>query len=350
MRFSFRSLFLLVALSLLLPAVGLTQDQVTLVVVTHDSFSVSEEVLAQFEASTGVRVQILRAGDAGQMVNQSILTKNNPLGDVLFGVDNTFLGRALDADLFVPYESPLLAEIDKTFVLDEQHRVTPVDYGDVCLNYDVAYFAENDLPLPQTLRDLTDPIYRSLLVVQNPATSSPGLAFLLATVAEFGEEGEYTYADYWADLIANETLVTPGWSEAYFGYFTAGSEDGTYPLVVSYASSPPFTVDEESGEAATASIVADGMCFRQIEFAGILAGTQREEIARLFIDFLLSVPFQEDLPFQMYVFPVNPLAELPDLFAEFAAIPENPIVMDVSVIDAGRAEWIETWTEIALRR
>lgn len=349
MRLGFRSLFLLVALFLLFPAVGLTQDQETLVVVTHDSFSVSEEVLAQFEASTGIRVQILRAGDAGQMVNQSILTKNNPLGDVLFGVDNTFLGRALDADLFVPYESPLLAEVDETFILDDQHRVTPVDYGDVCLNYDVAYFAENDLPLPQTLRDLTNPVYRSLLVVQNPATSSPGLAFLLATIAEFGEEGEYTYAEYWADLIANETLVTPGWSEAYFGYFTAGSEDGTYPLVVSYASSPPFTVDEESGEAVTASIVADGMCFRQIEFAGILTGTLHEESARLFIDFLLSVPFQEDLPFQMYVFPVNPSAELPDLFAEFAAIPENPVVMDLSVIDAGRAEWIQTWTEIALR-
>lgn len=349
MTFSSRSLFLCIMVYLLFSAFAFAQDQETLVVVTHDSFSVSEEVLAQFEASTGVRVQILRAGDAGQMVNQSILTKNNPLGDVLFGVDNTFLGRALDADLFVPYESLLLAEVDTAFIVDEQHRVTPVDYGDVCLNYDVAYFAENDLPLPQTLRDLIDPIYRGLLVVQNPATSSPGLAFLLATIAEFGEEGEYTYTDFWIDLMANEVLITPGWSEAYFGYFTAGSEDGTYPLVVSYASSPPFTVDEESGKAATASLVADGMCFRQIEFAGILAGTPREETARLFIDFLLDVPFQEDLPFQMYVFPVNPAAELPDLFVEFATVPENPVVMDVALIDAGRAEWIQTWTEIALR-
>ena len=261
----------LIIIVLLLHITAVAQET-TLTVVTHDSFNVSEDVLLAFEEETDITVEILRLGDAGQMVNQSILSRSNPLGDVLYGVDNTFLGRALDAELFVPYESPLLENVSGGFILDSDFNVTPINYGDVCLNYDKAYFEENELAVPESLVDLTDEAYRNLLVVENPATSSPGLAFLLATIAEFGTEGDYTYLDYWAELVDNEILITSGWSDAYFGAFTAGSEDGTYPLVVSYASSPPFTVNEEETESATGSVVAYGMCFRQIEFAGILAG------------------------------------------------------------------------------
>lgn len=338
---------LVIGLSLsLIPAQA--QDE-TLTLLTHDSFNVSESVLSAFETATGIKVQILRSGDAGTMLNQAILSKANPLGDVLFGVDNTFLGRALDADLFVAYESSLLETIPETFRLDPQNRVTPVDFGDVCLNYDKAYFEQADLPLPESLQDLTQPEYKGLLVVQNPATSSPGLAFLLATVAVFGETGEYTYLDFWRDLVTNEVLVTEGWEDAYFGQFTAGGGEGTRPLVVSYASSPPFTVDEETGKAATASIVADQTCFRQIEFVGILAGTPRLEAAQQFVDFMLSLPFQEDVPLQMYVFPVNPEADLPELFAAFAQLPEVPIAVDFEAINANREKWIQAWTETVLR-
>ncbi len=330
-----------------LPAAA--QDSGTLTLVTHDSFDISEAVLAQFEAQTGVRVQILPIGDAGAMVNQAILTRRNPLGDVLFGIDNTFLSRGLEYDLFEPYESPLLDDIPEMFRLDPENRVTPVDYGDVCLNYDIAYFEAAGLAVPASLAELTDAAYRGLLVTPNPATSSPGLAFLLATVAAFGVEGDYTYLDFWADLVANGALIVDGWTEAYFGYFTQGAEDGTYPLVVSYASSPPFTVDEETGAPATASVVADGMCFRQIEFAGILKGTANRQAAEQLIDFLLSVPFQEDMPLQMYVFPVNPAAALPAIFEEHAAVAENPATLTPDEIEAGREEWIQAWTETVLR-
>lgn len=344
-----RIVYLLILFLCSLTVVGAQNTPQTLTLVTHDSFNLSESLLAQFEADTGVRVEILRAGDTGQVVNQSILSKDNPLGDVLFGVDNTFLSRALEADLFIPYESPLLADVPEAFLLDEEYRVTPVDYGDVCLNYDITYFQENDLPLPQSLSDLIKPLYRGLLVVQNPATSSPGLAFLLATIAQFGVEGDYTYLDFWSDLVANDVLIVDGWETAYFGYFTAASEDGTYPLVVSYASSPPFTIDAETGLPTTGSIVADGTCFRQIEFIGILAGTDNLEAAQQFVDFMLSVPVQEDIPLQMFVFPVNSEAELPEEFAEFAAIPEVPARLDVTEIEANREEWIQAWSEVALR-
>lgn len=345
--------FILLVMGLLLVLPVQAQDDTTLILVTHDSFNVSEEVLAQFEEESGISVQVLRSGDAGTMVNQSILSRNNPLGDVLFGIDNTFLSRALDNDLFVPYESPLLEDVPESFVLDEEHRVTPVDYGDVCLNYDVAYFAENDLPLPESLADLTDERYRGLLVVENPATSSPGLAFLLATVGAFGTEGDYTYLDFWAELVENDVLVVDGWETAYYGEFSAGAgSQGTRPLVVSYASSPPVEVyfaEEPPETAPTGAIVADETCFRQIEFAGILNGTEKVEAAQQLIDFMLSQEFQEDVPLQMFVFPVKPDTTLPDVFVEYATVADNPVSVDPAEIDAHREEWIEAWTETVLR-
>lgn len=345
-----KRLLVLLLLSLLVAPAALAQENI-LIVVAHDSFAYSEEVMAAFEAETGITVRVLRAGDAGTMINQSILSKENPLGDVMFGVDNTFLTRALNADLFSPYESPALANIAEEFILDPEHRVTPVDFGDVCLNYDTAFFAQNDIPLPTSLIDLTDPQYRSLLVVENPATSSPGLAFLAATVSVFGENDDYTYVNFWEDLVANDVYVSDGWSDAYYAQFS-GASDGTRPLVVSYASSPPAEVyfaETPPETAPTGSITADDTCFRQIEFAGVLNGAQNPEAAQQFIDFLLSIEFQEDMPLQMFVFPVNPDAELPEVFQEYASIPENPVKVSIDEIDSNREQWIQTWTETVLR-
>lgn len=342
---------------LVIPALA-QDDGETLVLVTYDSFAISEEVQERFEEETGITLEILRLTDAGAMVNQAILSRNNPLGDVLYGVDNTFLSRAFNNDLFISYQSPMLEFVPDALQLEEDDfRATPVTFGDVCLNYDIAYFAENDLPLPQSLRDLTDPIYNQLLVVENPASSSPGLAFLLATIAEFGDgseddDSEYTYLDFWTELVENDVLVLDGWSEAYFGAFSAVSEDGEYPLVVSYASSPPAEVlfaEEDLEEAPTGAIVANGTCFRQVEYVGILHGTGKEEAAQQLIDFMLGLEFQEDLPLQMFVFPVREDAELPEVFAEYAAIPENPATIDYDTIDANREDWIQDWTETVLR-
>lgn len=350
-----RGWMLLVLLAGLAVTPVFAQDDNTLTLVTYDSFAISEEVQAKFEEETGITLEILRTADAGAMVNQSILSRNNPLGDVMYGVDNTFLGRALDADLFVPYESPELENIPDNFKVDDDYRVTPVAYGDVCLNYDRAYFAESDLTVPESLEDLTNPEYESLLVVENAAASSPGLAFLLATIGAFGDEDDedgYTYLDFWAELVENDVLVVDGWTEAYYGEFIAGSEDGTRPLVVSYASSPPVEVlfaEEELDESPTGAIVADNTCFRQIEFIGILNGTEKVEQAQQLIDFMLSVPFQEDLPLQMFVYPVNENAELPEIFVEHSHVPENPVMMDYESIDENRDQWIQAWTETVLR-
>ncbi len=343
-----RMLILLLLGSLALTACG-PREPATLTVMTHDSFAASEEVIRAFEQENNVRLTFLASGDTGAALNKAILSKDAPLADVFYGVDNTFLSRALEADIFEPYRSPLLAEIPAEFQLDPQFRALPVDYGDVCINYDRAYFAEHGLPIPQSLEDLTRPEYRGLLVVENPATSSPGLAFLLATVARFGDPG---YLDFWRALRENDVLVAPDWETAYYTHFSGSSGRGPYPMVVSYGSSPPAEVifaKEPPEEAPTASLVGPGMCFRQVEFVGILKGTRNRDLARKFVDFMLSVRFQEDMPLQMFVFPVHPKAKLPEAFVRYAQIPEEPATLDPALIAANREKWIQAWTETVLK-
>jgi len=325
------------------------QEPVSLRLMTHDSFDISAETLAQFTEQTGIPVEVFKAGDAGAMVNMAALASDDPLADVLYGVDNTFLSRALDNDVLIPYQSPLLDEIDDSLKLDPQFRALPVDFGDVCLNYDRAWFAASNLEPPASLDDLLDPAYAGLTVVENPATSSPGLAFLLATINTYGEDG---YLDFWQQLVANNVLVTDGWEEAYYGAFTAAS-DGDRPIVVSYASSPPaevFFAEADLEEAPTAAVVSDGSCFRQVEFAGILRGTQHEQEARQLVDFLLGRTFQEDIPLHMFVFPANVNAELPDVFIEFSQVPAHPALIDPDAIDANREAWVQAWTQTVLRQ
>ncbi|HUF83038.1 MAG TPA: thiamine ABC transporter substrate-binding protein [Acidimicrobiia bacterium] len=320
-------------------------DKLTLV--THDSFSVSDDVLEAFERQSGVQVDVVKAGDAGAAVNQVILTKDDPLGDAFFGLDNTFLSRATEEDVFVPYESPELAMVPDQYELDARHRVTPIDHGDVCINFDKAYFAERGLPVPQTLDDLTKPEYAGLLVAENPATSSPGLAFVLATIAEFGEDG---WRDYWSSLRGNDVEVVAGWEEAYNGEFSAGEGQGDRPLVVSYASSPPAAVyfsDPQPAESPIGTVLAS--CFSQIEFAGILKGTDNEKAARELIDFMLSARFQEDIPLNMFVFPVRDGVQLPDVFVQFAEVPPDPLSLPPEEIGENRDRWIEEWTDTVLR-
>ncbi len=320
----------------------------SLTLMTHDSFNINKRVVESFEKKYGVKLKLLKSGDAGAALVQAILSKGNPMADVFYGVDNTFLSRALNSDIFLSYNSPLLKLIPKKLQLDSQNRLIPVDYGDVCLNYDKAWFKKNNLLPPNDLADLIKPAYKGLTVVQNPATSSPGLAFLLATIGRFGEAG---YLDFWKKLRENEVLVSNGWEETYFGHFTAASK-GDRPIIVSYASSPPAAVfysENPAAEAPTAAVVADNTAFRQIEFVGILKGTKEIKLAQQLIDFMLDREFQEDIPMQMFVFPANSEAELPELFIEHAKTADKPTFVAPEAIESNRESWIEAWTTAVLR-
>ena len=336
----------------------------TVTLLTHDSFALSPETLQAFTESTGIGVEQLASGDAGALVAQACLTAGEPLGDVLYGIDNTFLHRGLDCDIFEPYESPGLAGVPDHFELDGAHRVTPIDFGDVCLNYWIDAF-DGTLP-PASLDDLTDPAYAGMLVVESPETSSPGLAFLLATIAHYGDGLEpgrpmwssprpdlidrygYGWEGYWAHLRAMGVSVTAGWEDAYYGEFAAGG--GDRPIVVSYASSPPAEViyaDPPVDEPPTGVVTAS--CYRQIEFAGVLAGADNPGGARALIDFMLSPTFQDDVPLNMFVFPVSSDATLPEAFVEHAEIAEDPFILDPAEVEAQRNAWTDRWVEIVLR-
>jgi thiamine transport system substrate-binding protein len=321
------------------------QGPATLTVMTHDSFAITEDVVIAFETANNVDVVFLQSGDAGTMLNKAILAKDAPLADVMFGVDNTFLSRALEADIFDAYQSPALNDVPAEFVLDSSFRALPVDYGDVCINYDKKYFEENNLAVPVSFEDLVKPEYKGLLVVENPATSSPGLAFMLATRATFGDG----FLDYWQSLKDNGVVVADGWETAYYTNFSASSGQGPQPMVVSYASSPAaevFFAAEPLTESPTASIIASGMCFRQIEFVGILKNGQNRDLAEKFVDFMLGKQFQEDMPLNMFVYPVNQSAQLPEVFTKYAQVAEQPADISYDDIASNRDSWIEAWNEV----
>lgn len=346
-----RRILLILVLIVLLTACTQTTPEGprSLTVMTHDSFAVSEEVVANFESEHNATVQFLKAGDTGTALNKAILSKENPLADVFYGVDNTFLSRALEEDIFETYNSAVLSSIPDEFKLDPNARALPVDYGDVCLNYDKEFLAENGIAPPHSLEDLTMPEYRGLLVVQNPATSSPGLAFLLATIGHFGEEN---YLQYWEDLVANDLQVVNDWETAYYTEFSGSSGNGPRPIVVSYDSSPAFEViyaETPIEEPPTAAVVSGETCFRQIEFVGILGGTQNRDLAEKWIDFMLSPTFQEDMPLQMFVFPVNPDALLQDAFLDHLELPEVTSYVSPEDIAEKREAWLQDWTETVLR-
>jgi thiamine transport system substrate-binding protein len=321
----------------------------TVTLVTYDSFPAPDPenpihvALAEFTAQTGIDVEVVVAGDTGTMLAKAELTAGNPEGDVIWGIDNTFLSRAVAAGVFEPYEAAGRSELPEEFLrLVPGAEATPVDFGDVCVNYDIAALDELGLDPPDSFDDLADPAYASLLTVQDPASSSPGLAFLLATVAEFGEDG---WQDYWGRLVDNDVEVVDSWTTAYYESFTLAG--GGRPLVVSYGSSPPFEVlfaAEPLDDAPTG--VVEATCFRQVEFAGVLAGTDDPESARRLVDFFVSERFQREVPLNLFVFPANRSVTLDPVFVEHATIPADPLGLDPSTIDTGRADWIDEWTDI----
>ncbi|MFW6772797.1 thiamine ABC transporter substrate-binding protein [Nocardioides sp. CPCC 205120] len=311
------------------------------VLLTHSSFVLPDELVEDFEAAHDVDLVVRQPGDAGAVVTEISLNPDDAGADVVFGVDNTFASRVLEADALLPYDGELPAGAD-AFALEGEDRLVPVDTGNVCVNVDTAWFAEQGISEPETLEDLADPAYAGLFVTPGPVDSSPGLAFLLATVAEFGEDG---WEAYWERLLANDALVVDGWTDAYYGDFTATGENPTRPIVVSYDSSPAFTLSEDGASTTTRALL--DTCYTQVEYAGVLRGADHEDVGRELVDWLLSPEVQAALPESMYVFPVAEDAELPADWASFAERPTAPYQLEADVVAAGREEWIARWRDLA---
>jgi thiamine transport system substrate-binding protein len=301
-----------------------TPNEVTLL--AYDAFTPQEGIFDAFTAATGAKVKVVTSGDTGTLISKAILTAGNPEGDVLWGLDNTLLSRAQKAELLTSYE--------------------PVDYGDICVNYDKQWFASRNIAPPTSHEDLALPTYKNLLTVQDPVASSPGLGFLLGTIAHFGVD---KWQDYWKSLKANGVHIAPDWTTAYTIDFSGSSGKGKYPLVVSYGSSPPAEVlYAEKPIDTPPTAVIESTCFRQTEYVGALRGTRNPNNATLLISYLLDIPFQESMPLSLFVFPINKKATLPDLFTKFAVAPKNPLTLDPADIEKNRDSWLSTWRDIVL--
>ena len=316
----FKAAVVAVITGLALAGCSPTQDAKSVVLVTHDSFAMSDELIHKFESESGFQLKIVKAGDAGTMTNKLILTKEQPIGDAVFGIDNTLIG---------------LAEENEILGSD----LTPVDFGDVCMNYDIDWFAKNGLAAPTDIAQLTNPVYKNLTVVENPASSSTGMAFLATTVAKFGEDG---YLNYWTKLKANGVKVAAGWEDAYFTDFSGSSGHGAYPLVLSYSSSPAYEV-RDNGKSQTASILND--CYRQTEYAGVLARANNSRGAKALVDFMISQEFQKALPESMYVYPETSGIDLPGDWEKFAPAATTLVGEQLDVV-AGRKSWISNWSAL----
>jgi thiamine transport system substrate-binding protein len=311
---------LLAISALVLTGCQAAEENKLVTLVAHDSFAISDESIAEFEQVSGYRLEIIRAGDAGSLTNRLVLTKASPVADVVFGIDNTFRGIADENDII-------------------EGELKQVDYSDVCFNYDRYYFEQEGPTPPASWRELTNPEYRGLTVVSNPLSSSPGLAFLATTVAAFGEEG---YLSFWEELKANDVKISSGWEEAYFTEFSGSSGAGSYPIVLSYCSSPAAEIRAD-GKSQTVALLDEG--FRQIEYVGILKGAKNQVGAKALVEFLLSTSFQSTLPGLMYVYPVNPDAAIPTEWLKFGPAARSTIGENLD-IEANRSTWQANWAEI----
>ena len=324
---------------------GATGGAITLV--THDSFALSKGILEDFTKQTGYTVNVVQPGDAGTLVNQLVLTKDAPVGDVTFGIDNTFASRALDEKVVVPPSPALTAAAVKD---GAQYRVpsdaagalTPIDVGDVCVNVDHAWFTAHKVTEPASLDDLVKPAYKGLFVTESATTSSPGFAFLLATIAAKGDG----WQAYWKALKANGVKIDDGWENAWNVDYTAGGGNGQFPIVLSYSSSPVDTVPK-GGTSPTTGALLD-TCFRQVEYAGVIAGAKNPAGAAAFVNFLLSDEVQTDIPGSMYMYPVSSSVKVPADWAQWAPLATQPLSIPAADIAAHRSDWLQQWSDVAL--
>ena len=315
--------------------------------VVHDSFVDGDAFAGQASAATGYDVEVLTAGDGGELANKLVLTKGAPIADAFFGVDNTFASRMIDNDVVdgVPTDGlparavELAAALDADGVQAGTAPLVPVDVGATCVNIDTAWFAEHGVAEPETFEDLADPTYKDLSVLLDPTASSTGASFMIATVAKFGEDG---FVDYWKRLEANGARTVQGWTEAYNTEFTGVNPDATRPIVVSYSTSPAFTVNDDETASSTRALL--DTCSSQVEYAGVLRGSDNVEGARAVVEFLLSGEFQAEIADQMYMYPVDDTVALPTSWAKFAPMPTDERLHDLSSaeIQAGLDGWLRS--------
>jgi thiamine transport system substrate-binding protein len=318
-------------MSVLLPVYA----QEELIIYAYDSFiswGLAEATMHKFEESNNCTITLIGTGDAGQVLNRLILEKDNPQADIIVGIDNNYLAKALQHDVLVPYKPANINVVPDDLILDPTFHLTPFEYGFIAFVYDSEKIPEP----PTSLQALTDAEWEEKIILEDPRTSSPGAALLLWTIAAFGEEG---YLKYWEQLKPSILTVTKGWDTAY-GMFTTGEA----PIVLSYATDPAYHMEVDQSTRYQVAPTTEGF-YRQIEGMGIVKGAKHPELAQKFLEWMLTEEFQQEIPLTQWVFPVNPNVELPKSF-DYAAKADKFLSIEPERIEQHYDEWLKAWTEV----
>ena len=313
-------------------------DEQTLVIYCYDSFASewgpANAVIPPFEEKYGIKVELKSAGDSGQVLSRAILEKDEPKADIIMGIDNNILSKALSEDVLAAYKPENIGNVPEHLIFDPEYRAIPFDYGFFSINYD----SEKITAPPSSLEDLTAPEYKDSLILMDPRTSGPGLGFLLWTISVYGDD----FTDYWKRLAPSILTITDGWDSGY-GLYTAGEA----PMVLSYTTSPPYHVEYEETDRYKATIFDSGN-YMHIEAMGIVKGAPHRKAAEKFIEYMLTDEFQKALPLTNFMMPAKAGTPLPDSFS-YAPVSERPLLLDTKTIEENLATWLDAWLEVAVQ-
>lgn len=309
-----------------------------LVVYAYSSFPAAD-IVERFEENHGVELVFVSPGGAGSTLSRLVteLDTGGTDADVFLGLADTSLARALDHNVFEPYDPALLSnlsDIPEDILVDNTGHTLPFDYGYIALVYHPERIGS--IALPESLEELTDPRFENKIIMMD-ASSSTGQAFLMWTIAEFGEDG---YLDYWRRLKPNLLTVTNSWSTGYQMF-----ENGEAPIILSYATDRVVAA-VYGGEPEHEILLPQGQAYRQVELMGIVKGTDQRELAHAFIDYVLSPEVQTLLPTANLMYPANPKAELPAVFSDNMVVPENPVILDPQLVDKNLDRWLRDWSRV----
>ncbi|HPO26630.1 MAG TPA: thiamine ABC transporter substrate-binding protein [Petrotogaceae bacterium] len=290
---------------------------------------IEDKLIGTFESSNNCKVNVVRLGDAGNMVARLKLEKKNPKADVVIGLDQSLSMSAISEGLLQPYISPMLSKLrDPNLIFDKDYYVTPFDYGAIAFVYDPSKLSK----IPEKMEDIS--AYKNSLIIQDPKSSSTGQALLIWTIALYND----SWTDFWKKMKPAVLTVTPSWDDAFSKF-----EQGEAPIMLSYATDGAYSYHYYQSTKYKAFIPKDG-AYVQIEGAGIVKGSKNKQLAQKFIDFLLSDEFQQEVALNQWMFPVTDV-KLPEAF-KYAVVPEKILSVDIKAISSQMDKYIKTWEEI----
>jgi thiamine transport system substrate-binding protein len=307
-----------------------------LVVYTYDSFvswGLANATIPKFEEKYGVKVKLITLGDAGEVLNRLILEKDNPRADVVIGIDNNLIAKAIESGVLEPFKPSNIDVVPQELIFDPTYHVVPFDYGFIA----VVYRKDEVKNPPQSFEDLLKPEWSKSLIVEDPRTSSTGAAFLLWTIAVYGDPG---YLYFWEKLKPNIYTITKGWDSGWEMW-----DKGEAPLFVSYATDPAYSAYAGGKEPNIGAIIFKEGGYPQIEGIGLVKGAKHKELAQKFIEFVLSEEFQKEIPLTNWMFPANKNAPLPEVF-KYAVKPDKIVTLDPKEIEKNYSRWLEEWTKL----